>query len=151
MTERQAEKLNYFFVETFNKILTWEDRALSAAGIENLSVKELHIIEAVARLQQSENHTMSQIAQAIEISIGALTTAVNTLVKKGYLIRKGREGDRRIVLVELTEAGQQANEKHAAFHAKMITQVGQVLNEAELETLTLSLDQLSSFFQQQSK
>ncbi|MDD4509948.1 MAG: MarR family transcriptional regulator [Oscillospiraceae bacterium] len=147
MTDYQAQELNRFFVETFNQILAWEERALNATGLTNLSVKELHILDTTFRLQQQEQNTMSQIAAALDISVGALTTAVNTLVKKGYLTRAGRAQDRRIVLVELTKSGHQANEMHTGFHQEMIAQVGAVLQEPELEMLTSSLQRLTDFFE----
>ncbi|MGI6498486.1 MAG: MarR family winged helix-turn-helix transcriptional regulator [Oscillospiraceae bacterium] len=146
MTDEQAKELNRFFVETFHQILAWEERALNATGLPDLSVKELHILDATFRLGQREEHTMSQIAAALGISVGALTTAVNTLVKKGYLSRAGRAEDRRIVLLELTESGRRANEMHGVFHGEMIARVGAVLQETELETLTGSLRRLSDFF-----
>jgi DNA-binding MarR family transcriptional regulator len=147
MTDYQAQELNRFFVETFNQILAWEERALNATGLTNLSVKELHILDTTFRLQQQEQNTMSQIAAALDISVGALTTAVNTLVKKGYLTRAGRAQDRRIVLVELTKSGHHANEMHTGFHQEMIAQVGAVLQEPELEMLTSSLQRLTDFFE----
>jgi DNA-binding MarR family transcriptional regulator len=147
MTDYQAQELNRFFVETFNQILAWEERALNATGLTSLSVKELHILDTTFRLQQQEQNTMSQIAAALDISVGALTTAVNTLVKKGYLTRAGRAQDRRIVLVELTKSGHHANEMHTGFHQEMIAQVGAVLQEPELEMLTSSLQRLTDFFE----
>ena len=44
MNDEQRDTLNTFFVDTFNKILSLEEQTLLKSSIENLSVKELHII-----------------------------------------------------------------------------------------------------------
>ena len=82
MNDEQRDTLNTFFVDTFNKILSLEEQTLLKSSIENLSVKELHIIEAVSILQRDKKNTMTEIAAQVGITVGALTTAVNVLVKK---------------------------------------------------------------------
>ena len=147
MTEQQLKRLNYFFVHTFNNILSWEERALAEAGVANLSTKEVHVIAAAASLEAAEQNTMSQIANILHISVGSLTTAVNTLIRKGYLTRTKDDKDRRRVLVYLTDSGHEINWKHDAFHALMIENVQKVIGESDLEALTISLEQLSTFFE----
>lgn len=147
MRQRQEEQLNYFFVNTFNQILSWEERALQKSGIQNLSVKEVHIIEATKALEEKGQNTMTHIAKRLDISVGALTTAVNTLVKKEYLRRGNDTKDRRIVKIELTESGQQVYQTHQVFHDEMIQEVLTVLDENAVHTLTDSLQKLSEFFQ----
>lgn len=148
MTDRQRSELNLFFVDTFNNILCWEERALCAAGIKDLSVREVHTIEAVVKLWHESRNTMSTIAASLGISVGALTTAVNTLIRKGYLTRAARADDRRIVLVEPTQAGIDADKKHSCYHAAMIDGVGQTVLGQDLDTLLKSLEQLAGFFRQ---
>lgn len=151
MKRKQEEKLNYFFVNTFNQILSWEERALQKSGIQNLSVKEVHIIEATKALEMEEKNTMTHIAKRLDISVGALTTAVNTLVKKEYLKRASDKNDRRIVKIELTESGEEVYQRHQIFHKEMIQEVLTVLDEDSVETLTDSLQKLSEFFQEYRK
>ncbi len=147
MTDAQRTYLNDFFVHVFNKILAWEEHALSQVGARDLSVKELHVLEAVSDLTALGRNTMTAIADALSIRVSSLTTAVNTLVRKGYLERGGEPGDRRIIRVRLTEKGEQANCLHSQFHAQMIDGVTQGLSEQELDVLVQSLKNLSAFFQ----
>ena len=146
MTDAQEKYLNDFFVHIFNKILAWEEQALSNVGAADLSVKELHVLEAVSDLTAQSRNTMTAIAAALSIRVSSLTAAVNTLVRKGYLERRGEPGDRRVIRVRLTEKGEQANQLHSRFHADMIAGVAQGLNEEELDVLVHSLEQLSRFF-----
>lgn len=150
MTEEQQGQLNYFFVHVFNQILACEEQALSGVGAKDLSVKELHVLEAVADLTAQGRNTMTQIADALAIRVSSLTTAVNTLVRKGYLERGGRPGDRRVIQVRLTPKGEAANRLHAQFHARMVEGAASRLGEDELETLLRSLRQLERFFHDMS-
>ena len=50
MTQQQRDSLNYFFVHVFNRILACEEQALSRVGASDLSVKELHVLDAVGDL-----------------------------------------------------------------------------------------------------
>lgn len=146
MTDSQEKFLNDFFVHIFNKILALEERALSNTGAADLSVKELHVLEAVSDLTAQGRNTMTAIADALSIRVSSLTAAVNTLVRKGYLERRGEPGDRRVIRIHLTEKGAQANQLHSRFHADLIAGVAQDLTEGELDVLVHSLDQLSRFF-----
>jgi len=131
MTDAQRIYLNDFFVHVFNRILVWEEHALSQVGAQDLSVKELHVLEAVSDLTVQARNTMTAIAEALSIRVSSLTTAVNTLVRKGYLERGGEPGDRRVIRV----------------HARMIDSATQGLTEQELDALIQSLKNLSAFFQ----
>jgi DNA-binding MarR family transcriptional regulator len=146
MTEKQKEGLNTFFVETFNKILASEEQHIGKSGFANLSVKELHILEAVKLLASQNKNTMSEVAAQVGITVGALTTAVNALVRKNYLSRERPETDRRVVQIYLTKQGIAAEEAHRGFHEKMIDEVGELLSEEELTKLIFALKQLSVFF-----
>ena len=146
MTREQQDELNYFFVHVFNQILACEEQALSGVGARDLSVKELHVLEAVGDLAAGERNTMTQIADALAIRVSSLTTAVNTLVRKGYLERGGEPGDRRVIRVRLTSKGEEANLLHAQFHARMVESAAAKLKDGELDTLLRSLRQLDQFF-----
>lgn len=151
MTAEQERYLNDFFVHVFNKILAWEEQALTKVGASDLSVKELHVLEAVHDQTAQDRNTMTAVADVLSIRVSSLTTAVNTLVRKGYLERGGEPGDRRVIRIYLTEKGEQANQLHSRFHAKMIDSVAHRLNDMELEILTASLRQLDQFFTEMAR
>lgn len=120
-------------------------------GARDLSVKELHVLEAMGGLTAAGRNTMTQIADALAIRVSTLTTAVNTLVRKGYLDRGGEPGDRRVIRVFLTPKGEEANRLHAHFHARMADSAATKLEEGELEALLRSLRRLDSFFHEVSR
>ena len=94
---------------------------------------------------------MSSVAAALNISVGALTTAVDTLVRKGYLVRGSDPDDRRVVRIFPTEAGLKVNARHEAFHRDMLDQVEKALGEDDLERLAQALGVLKAFFEQYAR
>ena len=137
------EIINDFFVRIFNKILALEEHAIDEPDI---SVNEVHIIEAVAELAQRGESTMKNIAKRLNLSAGATSVAVNTLVNKGYLRRENSREDRRKIFIFITEKAQKAENKHREFHADMIHSIATRLNDEELATLSKSLISLEEFF-----
>ncbi len=104
----------------------------------------MHIIEAVGL----GGNKMSDIAAKLNITVGSLTTSMNSLVKKGYATRERSEQDRRVVFIHLTLKGRKAYHHHAEFHRKMTDAVLDVLDEKEALVLAKALDSLTLFFRQ---
>ena len=96
------ESLNSVLVDLFNDILNIEERALITEEFKDISVTDMHIIEAVGI---EEPRTMSTISKSLGVTMGTLTVGINGLVKKGYVTRKRGEKDRRIVYASLTDKG----------------------------------------------
>lgn len=95
--------INDILVDLFKNILDIEEQALKDRGIIDLSMNEMHTLEAIG---YEDVKTMSETAGNLKITLGTLTTSVNRLVKKGYVQRLQDEKDRRIVLIKLTDKGQ---------------------------------------------
>ena len=137
------EAINDVLVHLFNEILDLEERALITPEYKDISVNDMHIIDAVG-IQQQKN--MSTVARTLGVTVGTLTIAVNNLVKKGYIQRMRSQEDRRVVLISLTEKGEKAYRHHQNFHEKMVLAVLKDLNVEETESLTRSLTKLQKFF-----
>jgi DNA-binding MarR family transcriptional regulator len=135
--------LNELLVDIFNDILTIEQRALSEGEFKDLSITEIHTIEAIGMY---EARSMSEVAKDLKITVGTLTTAIANLVKKGYVERKRVAEDRRVVLIQLTKRGKLAYRIHDMFHKDMIKSTIQDLSEQEEQVLVGSLDKLNTFF-----
>lgn len=136
--------LNNILVKLFNNILRIEEFALKSAPFNDLSITEMHTIEAIGI---EKTRTMSEVALDLKITVGTLTTAINKLIKKGYVNRRRIEEDRRVVMIELTEKGTLAYKVHEKFHEEMIDHVLEELGVSEEEVLISSLDKLDKFFQ----
>ncbi len=139
------ELLNSILVSLFNDILSIEEKALITDEFKDISVTDMHIIEAVGI---AEPRTMSTIARSLGITMGTLTTGINGLVKKGYVVRSRSEKDRRIVYASLTQKGISAFQHHMSFHKKMVDSIMKDLSEEEAAVLTKTFIRLKDFFAQ---
>ena len=137
------ETVNDVLVKLFNEIMDVEERALITSEYKDISVNDMHVIEAIG-IREPKN--MSTVARAVSVTVGTLTIAINHLVKKGYVERTRSEEDRRVVLVSLSEKGEKAFLHHKIFHEKMVMTVLDGLNPKETEDLTRALLKLQNFF-----
>lgn len=141
--DKNKKVLNELLVQIFNDILQIEERALKQGVINDLSVTEIHTIEAIGMYTE---RTMSEVAGDLKITVGTLTTAINKLIKKEYVERKRIEEDRRVVLIKLTKKGKLAYRLHEKFHNDMINATIKGLSEDEEKVLMSSLERLNEFF-----
>jgi len=141
-----TKKLNDILVSLFNSVLKMEEDAIKNSSNHNLSITEVHTLAAIGA---GKAKTMTQVAANLKISVSTLTTAINKLVDKKYVNRFRVPEDRRIVKIELTEAGVEAVREHEDFHRNMIGEALAELNEEEQKILLQSLDNLQDFFKRQ--
>lgn len=148
MSERSGGMSNYevlhdILVKLFQEILDIESKALITSEFKDISVNDMHIIEAIG---EREPKNMSTVAKIMSVTVGTLTIAINSLVKKGYVHRERSEEDRRVVLISLTDKGRRANAHHQKFHDGMIQAVLKDLNDEQQKILVKSLMNLREFF-----
>lgn len=137
------ESINKILVHLFNDIWELEEKAVITEEFKDLTNNDMHIIEAIGL---GTGNNMSTIAKKLGITVGSLTTSMNSLVNKKYAVRHRSEEDRRIVNIQLTEKGGKAYHHHANFHKKMVEAVVETLDEEEIPVLTKALDNLYQFF-----
>lgn len=135
-------------VNLFQEIMDIEEKALITSDFKNISVNDMHIIEAIG---VDEARNMSTVARKMSVTVGTLTIAINGLVKKGYVNRVRSEEDRRVVLISLTEKGKKAYDHHKRFHEGMIEALMKDLDEQERGILVKSLLNLRGFFDSYKK
>ncbi len=56
-------------------------------------------------LKKTSGLTMNELSEKMNLNTSTMTRIINNLVRDGYVQRSREEGDRRIVLVGLTESG----------------------------------------------
>lgn len=130
-------------VNLFNDIMELEQKAIITERFKNITNNDMHIIEAIG---DKAAKNMSSIAKTLKVTVGTLTIAINSLVKKGYVNRIRSEKDKRVVLISLSELGKEAYEHHKNFHEKMIRAMIEGLDEQETNTLVNALTNLNQFF-----
>jgi len=141
-----SEVLNEFMVDTFYSILHEEERALENLSNGKLTLKEIHVIEAVFKAQKTNNNTFSNIAGALRISLGTLTEAFAKLEKKGYLIKEQDQNDKRVFYIVPTPIAQMINAEHTKWHKKLIDDMIKTIPENDLPNFIDAMKNLREFF-----
>lgn len=138
------EVINDYLVTVFNDILTIEESELKRSKFHDLSIKEMHTINAVGMYKKK---TSSEVAKELSITVGTLTVAINNLVKKGYVERIRSEDDRRVVKLGLTKKGKLLYRVHQHFHREMVKAVLNNMDQDEGQALLKALENLHDFLQ----
>lgn len=134
--------INAILVHLINEIWELEEKAIITEDFKDISTNDMHIIEAIGK---GECNNMSAIAKKLKITVGSLTTSMNSLVNKKYAVRERSEEDRRVVYIRLTEKGELAFRCHQHFHEQMVEAALRELNEQEREVLQQTLEKLAVF------
>ena len=135
--------LNEVLVNLFRDVMDIEQKAIITEEFQDITNNDMHIIEAIG---MNEPKNMSTIAREISVTVGTQTIAMNSLVKKGYVLRERGKEDRRVVYISLTERGRAAYVHHARFHKAMIDSISDELTSEEMELLIKTLTKLNKWF-----
>lgn len=142
------EEINNLWVDLFNEVMELEEKAIITEEFKDITNNDMHIIEAVGL---GEGNNMSTIAQKLKVTPGSLTTSMNQLVQKNYVIRTRSHKDRRVVNISLTEKGEAAYYHHKEFHEQMTRAALASLQDEEVPVLVRSLSSLTKFFKSYAK
>ena len=137
-----SRTLNELLVNLFNNVMDREAKAVITEEFKDITNNDMHIIEAIGI---EEPKKMSAIAKRLSVTVGTLTTNMNSLDEKGYIKRERSLIDKRVVLVSLTDKGRKAFFHHRDFHKHMIQAVVKDLDEDETKVLIKCLRNISSF------
>ena len=143
LLDKMGRTLNELLVNLFNSVLQTEAKAVITEEFKDISENDMHIMEAVGI---EEKRKMSDIAARLSVTVGTLTVNMNSLEKKGYIVRERSTQDKRVVLVTLTEKGRKAFFHHRDFHKAMIKAAVANLSEDERKALVSCLTKLDDFF-----
>lgn len=147
MNKKQLDILNDYFLHSALHLMTLEEQCLRKKCAKDLSIRELHVIEAVAALTEKGKNTMAEIARYLHLSPASLTTAVNVLVRKEYLLREYSAVDRRVIYVQLTDQGMEANRRYLDFVREMICSITKDLDEQSADSMIAALLSLSEYLE----
>lgn len=140
------EKLTNFLAETLPDILKVEEFLVSGE-LEDISLKEMHIIETIARMMKDGMPARaSEIAAALLVAPSTFTSAADLLEKKGYLSRARDANDHRGIRIALTEKGKSAIVKHRNFHKEAAGEILENMSALEAQALIAASETLQEFY-----
>lgn len=135
--------INDTLVNLINEIWKVEGETIITEEFRDVTNNDMHVIEAVGL---GDGNNMTSIAKRLNITVGTLTTSINSLVKKKYVERYRSEEDRRVVYVKLTEKGIAAYRHHEEYHRQMTLAAMEHISEDEIPVLMKMLEGLQEFF-----
>ena len=144
------EQLNAVIVDTYRSILKVEETILKRSDKIDLSINEMHMLEAVGK-GKDRRRTISELAEELNITLPSVTVAINKLMKKGYVERVRGEEDGRIVYVSLTRMGKKIDSVHRYFHESMVRSIIRDMTEEEQQILYKGVMKLDQFLKDQLK
>ena len=107
---RGSKEFKIILVKLFNDILDYEESVLRASELKELAV-----------------------------TIGTLTISINSLVRKGYVIKERSEKDKRVVFVNLSSKGEAAFSRNEELYDQMVNSMLEDLEDNEMDILMKSL------------
>lgn len=144
------EQLNEVIVDTYRSILRVEENILKRSDQTDLSISEIHMLEAVGK-GKDRRRTISELAEVLNITLPSVTVAINKLMKKGYVEKVRGEEDGRIVYVSLTRQGRRIDAAHRYFHESMVRSIIRDMTESEMQALYKGVMKLDTFLKEQLK
>ena len=133
---RGSKEFKIILVKLFNDILDYEESVLRASEFKDLTNNDIHVIRAIG---MNEKKNMSMIAKELAVTIGTLTISINSLVRKGYVIKERSEKDKRVVFVNLSSKGESAFSRNEELYDQMVNSMLEDLEDNEMDILMKSL------------
>ncbi|WNR43615.1 MarR family transcriptional regulator [Paenibacillus roseipurpureus] len=98
----------------------------------------------LAMISKENSPKQSQLADRMGVKPSAITVMIDRLVQSGHVIRKHHEKDRRIVLVENTEAGAAVIKQATEVQKKVIARGLSQLSPDELPVFVSAFEKFIS-------
>ncbi|MCG6401537.1 MarR family winged helix-turn-helix transcriptional regulator [Vibrio fluvialis] len=133
-------ELNNLITEFYDKMSSWE---LSVVKETGYSLAQIHTLEV---LGSHGAMRMKELANRLSITTGTLTVQVEKLVQAGLIERQSLEGDRRSIVVDLTDQGQSVYREHNALHIALTKDLTRHFTEQQHQALVQMLTQMNKEF-----
>jgi MarR family 2-MHQ and catechol resistance regulon transcriptional repressor len=139
-TDSEAEstgpKLWVVLARAYKSFASFIETTVEAEG---LCLSDFMVLEV---LLHKGPMTISAIGEKVLLANASMTSAVDRLHERGFVLRKNHETDRRIRMIELTESGRAFISELYERHAKELEEVASVLTAVERAQLRSSLKKL---------
>lgn len=138
--EQLDEVLEKMMLQGFEKIFANEENLLKSLG--TLGVKEYNTLDTIWALTKTKSNTANNIAKALNITAGTLTTNLQRLTDKGYVYKERDTMDKRVVYVYLTPTGIGLRRSRESAHKKLLRQALLRLSDSEKVALCSLLNKI---------
>lgn len=130
------EEFDEFLNRVLNMVGVYEEKVCKDISKGELTLKEIRIIENVLTLAKEGDVNIGDLATSIFLSPSALSIAVSTLCRKGYLKKMKKNGDQRYSFIVPTDKAREISKIHRAYHAKLFNYIYNKCNPEDLHAFT---------------
>lgn len=110
-------RIGEYFFEFQSKLQFFEREYLRKHGIEDVTPTEVKVLYIIGL---SNTKSMSEIADELKVTRGTLSITIDSLVKKGYVIRTRHKQDRRVIIVYLTNKSIDVVRTYGKFYFELL-------------------------------
>lgn len=142
-TENNLLIVDELFRKLFDKYYKLESKKFFSEALDDLTVIEINTILVIGHGQDKK---MSEIANTLGVTFGTPTVTIDRLIKKGYVVRRRDEEDRRQVFISLSQTGINVFESILAIRNVIAEKIFGVLDSDERKALINILSTLNSHF-----
>lgn len=114
---------NDSFIKIYFQSLLLLERRLRIMTNNALTLREVMVLSIIDRLAKTKRNTSGNIASYLQVSPPVISTAIKTLVRKGYVTKRINHDDNRFFYLDLTEKGNESNKKSIEFNGHIMKKV----------------------------
>jgi len=137
-------KVGESFFEFQSKLQFFEREYLRKYEIIDVTPTEVKVLYIIGL---SNTKSMSDIADELRITKGTLSITVNSLVKKGYVIRNRHKQDRRIIILYLTRKSISVVKHYEKFYTELLRALFNELNDEKIPVVEELLEKLNKIIE----
>lgn len=135
-----TEIMIHKFEKVMNKYNAWEKKPRYYGTEDLLYRSEVHTIDAIGK---NNKINVTELAQYLGITKGAISQMVDKLMKKGMVNKKMVSETENEVSLELTPKGNLVYNGHEEYHKELYAEISKRLNYLSDENLEIFLDILN--------
>ena len=117
-----------------------EERDLRKSLPADITINEVKILYAIVSSKSRPTPTI--VAKKLNVTKGTLTTNIDKLVNKGYVVRMVSGSDARVTYLILTKDGKEAVAIYQEFHDSFIDAIDKKLDPYEKSLLLIALSKI---------
>jgi DNA-binding MarR family transcriptional regulator len=132
MKFEEISNIGDLFFEFQAKLQFFERIFLKTHAITDVTPNEVKVLYIIGL---SNNKSMREIAEKLKVTQGTLSITVNSLVKKGYVIRTRNKFDKRIIILYLTKQSINVIKMYGTFYFELISKLFDVFDDDKVNVL----------------
>ncbi|WP_434763565.1 MarR family winged helix-turn-helix transcriptional regulator [Vibrio fortis] len=137
---QNLEHLSQLITEFYDKMSSWEQSVVKETGYSLAQVHTIEVLGVHGALR------MKELSEKLGITTGTLTVQIEKLVKAELVKRCEHPTDRRAIVVDLTEAGQEIHSQHNQLHLDLVNDLTSGMSSEEAQILTACLEKMNRKF-----